>query len=53
MMGRQPKVQKKLFYAKFNLDRHIRKDRILRKIDKHIHFDFILLNWKLGSNLII
>ena len=41
MMGRQPKVQKKLFYTKFNLDRRIRKDHILRKINKHINFDFI------------
>lgn len=41
MMGRQPKVQKKLFYTKFNLDRRIRQDHILRKIDKHINFDFI------------
>ncbi|NIU56077.1 MAG: hypothetical protein GWN67_06715, partial [Phycisphaerae bacterium] len=30
-----------LFYTKFNLDRRIRKDHILRKIDKHINFDFI------------
>ena len=41
MMGRQPKVQKRLFYTKFNLDRRIRKDHILRKINKHINFDFI------------
>ncbi len=41
MMGRQTKVQKKLFYTKFNLDRRIRQDHILRKIDKHINFDFI------------
>ena len=41
MMGRQTKVQKKLFYAKFNLDRRIRKDHILRIIDQHINFDFI------------
>ncbi len=41
MMGHQPKVQKKMFYTKFNLDRRIRKDHILRKIDKHINFDFI------------
>ena len=41
MMGRQPEVQKKLFYTKFNLDRRIRKDHILRKIHKHINFDFI------------
>ena len=41
MMGRQPKVQKSLFYTKFNLDRRIRKDHILRKIDKRINFEFI------------
>ena len=41
MMGRQSKLQKKLFYTKLNLDRRIRKDHILRKIDKHINFDFI------------
>ena len=41
MMGRQPRVQKRLFYTKFNLDRRIRKDHILRKINKHINFDFI------------
>ncbi|MBW2201227.1 MAG: hypothetical protein JRF71_10400 [Deltaproteobacteria bacterium] len=41
MMGRQPKIQKKPFYTKFNLDRRIRKDHILRKINKHINFDFI------------
>ena len=41
MMGRQPKVQKKMFYTKFNLDRRIRQDHILRKINKHINFDFI------------
>jgi transposase len=41
MMGWQPKLQKKLFYSKFNLDRRIRKDHILRKINKHINFDFI------------
>jgi hypothetical protein len=26
MMGRQPKVQKKLFYSKFNLDGRVRKN---------------------------
>ena len=41
MMGRQPKVQKSLFYTKFNLDRRIRQEHILRKIDKHINFEFI------------
>ena len=41
MMGHQPRVQKKLFYTRFNLDRRIRKDHILRKINKQINFDFI------------
>ena len=41
MMGHQPKVQKRLFYTKFNLDRRIRKDHILCKIDKQISFEFI------------
>jgi len=41
MMGRQPKIQKKLFYTKFNLDRRIRQDHILRRIKKYINFDFI------------
>lgn len=52
MMGRQSKVQKKLFYTKFNLDRRIRKDHILRKINKHINFDFIYHQVKdtYGSN---
>ena len=40
-MGRQKKVQKKLFYTKFNLVLRICKDHILRKIEKHINFDFI------------
>ena len=41
MMGRQPKVQNKLFYTKLNLDQRIRKDHILRKINIHVNFDFI------------
>lgn len=41
MMGRQPKVQNKLFYTKLNLDQRIRKDHILRKISTHVNFDFI------------
>lgn len=41
MMGRQPKVQKKLFCTKFNLDRRVPKNHILRQIAKHIDFDFI------------
>ena len=41
MMGRQPKVQKKLFYTTFNLDQRVRKDNILRKIVTHVNFDYI------------
>lgn len=41
MMGRQPKVQNKLFYTKLNLDQRIRIDHILRKINRHVNFDFI------------
>ena len=41
MMGRQPKVQKKLFYTTFNLDQRVRKDHILRKIVTHVNFDYI------------
>lgn len=41
MMGRQPKVQKKLFYTKFNLDQRVPKNHILRQIAKHTDFDFI------------
>jgi transposase/uncharacterized protein (UPF0179 family) len=40
-MGRQKKVQMKLFYTKLNLDRRVRKDHILRKVKKYIDFDFI------------
>ena len=41
MMGRQKRVQRKLFYAKLNLDQRVPKDHILRKVAKHIDFDFI------------
>ena len=41
MMGRQSKVQNKLFYTAFNLEQRIRKNHILRKVKKHIDFDFI------------
>ena len=44
MMGRQPKVQKKLFYTTFNLDQRVRKDHILRKIVTHVNFDYIIGN---------
>ena len=41
MMGRQQRVQNKLFYTKINLDQRISKDHILRKVTKYIDFDFI------------
>ena len=40
MMGRQRKIQKKLFYSIINLDKRVRKDHILRKIVKYIDFEF-------------
>jgi transposase len=41
MMGRQPKVQNKLFYTAVNLEQRVRKNHILRKVKSHIDFDFI------------
>jgi transposase len=41
MMGRQPKVQNKLFCTAINLEQRVRKNHILRKFKKHIDFDFI------------
>jgi len=41
MMGRQQRVQKKLFYTKLNLEQRVRKDHILRKVKRYIDFDFI------------
>ena len=41
MMGRQQRVQKKLFYTKFSLDQRVPKNHILRKVAKYIDFDFI------------
>ena len=41
MMGRQPKVQSKLFYTAINLEQRIRKNLILRKVKRQIDFDFI------------
>ncbi len=40
MMGRQRKIQRKLFYSTINLDKRVRKDHILRKVVKYIDFDF-------------
>ncbi len=41
MMGRQPKVQNKLFYTAINLEQRVRKNHILRKVKRNIDFDFI------------
>jgi len=41
MMGRQPKVQNKLFYTAINLEQRVRQNHILRKIKPTIDFDFI------------
>ena len=52
MMGRQQRVQTKLFYTKINLDQRISKDHILRKVSKYIEIDFIYkeVKDKYGSN---
>jgi transposase len=52
MMGRQQRVQKKLFYTKFSLDQRVPKNHILRKVAKYIDFDFIYkkVKGKYGSN---
>jgi len=39
MMGRQPKLQQKLFYARINLAQRIGSDHVLRLIEQHIDFD--------------
>jgi transposase/uncharacterized protein (UPF0179 family) len=39
-MGRQQRVQKKLFYTKFSLDQRVPENHILRKVAKYIDFDF-------------
>jgi len=41
MMGQQDPLQSKLFYANLNIDKRIRIDRPLRKIDQFIDFDFV------------
>ena len=52
MMGRQQRVQKKLFYTKFSLDQRVPNNHILRKVAKYIDFDFIYkeVKDKYGSN---
>jgi transposase len=41
MMGRQSKVQNKLFYTAISLEQRVRKNHILRKVKRRIDFDFI------------
>ena len=41
MMGRQSKVQNKLFYTSVNLEQRVRKNHILRAVKRYIDFDFI------------
>ncbi|MFC1815269.1 transposase [Thermodesulfobacteriota bacterium] len=41
MMGHQSKVQNKLFYTAINLEQRVRKTHVLRKVKRHIDFDFI------------
>lgn len=41
MMGHQPDAQPKLFYHSFNIDDRIPATSVLRKIRKHIDFEFI------------
>lgn len=41
MMGYQPPPQSKLFYTGINIDKRVRKDHPLRKIERAIDFEFI------------
>lgn len=41
MMGRQGSIQRQLFYHKLNLDKRIRNDHVLRKVESLIDFNFI------------
>ncbi len=41
MMGRQSKVQNKLFYTAINLEQRVRKNHILSKVKRNIDFEFI------------
>ena len=41
MMSRQPDYQKNLFITGFHLEKRIRKDHPLRKIDEKINFGLI------------
>jgi transposase len=52
MMGFQSDTQQKLFYTCLNLEKRIRQDHILRKVDNLIDFDFVYkqVEDKYGSN---
>ncbi len=52
MMGKQPPPQGKLFYANINIDKRVRANHPLRKVDDIIDFDFIYEEVKdsYGSN---
>lgn len=41
MMGHEPEQQKKLFHYNLDLDRRVRPDHVLRKIDAAVDFSFI------------
>ncbi len=41
MMGKQSPPQGKLFYTNINIDKRVRKNHPLRKVDDIIDFDFI------------
>ena len=41
MMGHEKRNQGQLFYTRFNLERRVRKDHLLRRIARYIDFDFI------------
>ncbi|MFQ5900823.1 MAG: hypothetical protein ACE5IH_04635 [Thermodesulfobacteriota bacterium] len=40
MMGKQDSPQGKLFYTDINIDKRVRKNHPLRKINKFVDFDF-------------
>ena len=52
MMGQQPPPQEKLFYTGITLDKRVRSNHALRKIDEIIDFEFIYgeVKDKYGSN---
>jgi transposase len=52
MMGQQPAPQEKLFYTGITLDKRVRRNHPLRKIDEVIDFEFIYneVKDKYGSN---